>query len=146
MTSEDAAAPTFHATGLHVGDIEVDGDDAEGHQSDIDIGQKHQHQREERTREERQDFDEEVVHRVAQAHDTPIDARLELTCLVALCRKESQTEGEHPLDDVQREVATHEDAHPFAIVALEECHHSPYDLLTQQDHTDQGQQAYGTTP
>ena len=146
MASEDAAAPALHAAGLYIGDVEIDGDDAECHQSDIDVGQEHQHQGEERTREQRQYLDEEIVHRIAQAHDAAIDARLELTRLVAFCREESQAEGEHTLDNPQREVATDEDTHPLTVVSLEERDYGAHHLLAQEDHADDRQQANRTAP
>ena len=101
MGSEDASSPSLHLRGLDVGHPEIDGNDAECHQSHIDIGDEHQHQGQDGTGEERQDFDEEVVDGVRETHDAAIDARLQLTRLVALAGKEGHAERQHAFDDFQ---------------------------------------------
>ena len=146
MSTEYAAPSALHALGLNVGDPEIDGHDAECHQSDIDVGSKHQYQGQHGTCEERQDFDEEIVHRVRQAHDAPVYTRLQFASLVALGGEESHAERKHPFDHPQREVAADQDAHALAKVALEERDTRGHDLLAQQDGGDDGQDARGTAP
>ena len=129
MAAEDTAASTLHRRRLDICYPEIDGDDEQCYEADEDVGGKHQYQRQDCTREEWQDFDEEVVDGVRQAHNTPVDARLQLASLVTLGREEGHSEGQHSFDYPQRQVAAYQDAHAFAVVALEEGHHCADYLL-----------------
>ena len=146
MTAEDAATSALHAPGLYIGDIEIDGNNTESHQTDVDIGCEHQHQRQEGTGEERQNFDEEVVDGVRQAHDAAVDTRLQLARLVAIGREEGHSERQHTLDDTQRKVAADEDAHTLAIVTLTEGDEGTHHLLAQQDDADNHEDTGSTAP
>ena len=146
MAAEDAAPPAFHPIGLDIGDPEVDGDDAERHESDVDVGHEHQHEGEDGTGEERQDFDEEVVDGVAEAHDATVDTRLQFARLVALGGEERHPERQHAFHHAHRQVAAHEDAHTLAVVALEEGHQGGDDFFAQEDDGDGGEDAHGTAP
>ena len=143
MTAEDAASPALHSCRLDIGHPEIDGHDAQGHEAHVEVGGEHQHEGEDGAGEERQNLDEEIVHRVAQAHDASVDTRLQLSRLVALTAEEGHAERQDAVYYFQRQVAAHQDAHPLAVVALEERHHRSHQLLAQQDDADDGKYLYG---
>ena len=130
MAAKDTSTPTLHLGGLDIGDPEIKGYDAEGHEAYIDIGDEHKGQGQYGTGKEWQNLDEEIINRIRKAHNATIDARLELARFVALAGEERHTEREDALDDAQGEIATDEDTHALAIVALEEGDNGAHHLLT----------------
>ena len=98
MPTKNTPSASFHSFGLYVSDIEVNRHDTYGYQPHIDIGHEHQHQRQDSTGEQRQNLYEEIVDCVAQAHDSPVYARLQFSGLISLCREKCHSEGEHSFD------------------------------------------------
>ena len=146
MTAEDVTPSALHAARLDVGYPEIHGDNEQRDETHIDVRHEHQYQGENGTRKQRQYFDEEIVHRVRQRHDTPVDTRLELARLVTLAGKECQAERQDAVDHLQRQVAADEDAQLFAVVALEERNHQGHKLLAQQYDGDDGQYLHRVAP
>ena len=98
MSTENASSTTFHLRGLDIGHPEVERHDAQRHETHVEVGCEHQSQGEDGTRKQWQNFDEEIVHRVAHAHDTSVYARLQLTRFVALAGEEGHAEGKDPVE------------------------------------------------
>ena len=82
MAGEDAATTAFHTFRLNIRHPEVKRYDTQGYQSNIDISDEHEYKGQHGTGEEGQYFDEEVVDRIAETHDSTVYARLKLTCLI----------------------------------------------------------------
>ena len=140
------AAPALEAARLAVGDPEIDRHDAQRHEAHIDIGGEHQDQRQQGAREQRQQVDEEILHRARQAAHALVDTGLELAGGVLVRIEIGHPEGQHLLDDALREVARDEDAHPLAVVVLREGDQHREQLLAQQHDADDGQDAGGLRP
>ena len=133
MGAEHTVAPALHAASLHGGNPKIDGNDGGGHEAHVDVGGIHQHQRQHGAGEKRQDVDKEVLHRVAEAHDAAVDARLQLAGLIAVLTEESHAERQYAVDHPQREVAAHIDAYLLAEDALSEGDERRQHLLAEQD-------------
>ena len=140
------AAPALELARLAHRDPEVDGHDQQGGEAHVDVGGEHQDEREHGTREERQQVDEEVLHRAREAAHALVDTRLELPGGVVGPGEEGHPEGQDLVDHGLREVLGHEDAHPLAEVVLEIVDHRGEDLLAQQDDADDGEDACRLRP
>ena len=93
------AAPALETFCLPVGDPEIDRHDPKGHETHIDVGGEHQDQRKQGAGEERQQVDEEVLHRPAETADALVDTRLKLARRIVVGVEEGHPEGQHLLDD-----------------------------------------------
>ena len=67
LTVEDAAASGPHTHRLDISNVEIDGNDEQGYQSYIDVGQKHEDERQHGTRHQRQNVDKEAIDSTACA-------------------------------------------------------------------------------
>ena len=139
MTSEDAPSSAFHSRGLDVGNPEVERHDTQGNKPHIDICCKHQSKGKNGAREEGQNLDEEVVYRVAHAHDASVDSRLQFARLVAFAIEECHAEREDAIHHLQRHVARDQNAHSLTIVSLAESNDGADDFLAQKNDGDDGQ-------
>ena len=146
MSAEDTPSSALHPFCLKVGYIKIYRYDTQSDQPHIDIRPKHQNKRQDGTCEERQDFNEEIVDGIRQTHDASVDSRLQFSRFIPFGCKECHTEGKHALHHPQRKITTHKDTHPLTIISLEECHQSPYYLLTKKDDGNSGQYLNGTAP
>ena len=136
MAIEYAAPSGSHALSLNIGNIEVYGHDEQSHQTHIDIGREHQDQRKQGAGEERQQVDEEVLHRPAEAADALVDTRLELARRILVGIEIGHPEGQHLLDDTLRKVARHEDTHPLAEIVLGKGDQRREDFLAEEHDAD----------
>ena len=140
------AAPPLEPTRLAVGDPEIDGHDAEGHESHIDIGGEHQDQGEQGAGEQRQQVDEEVLHGARQRADALVDTGLEFAGGVVAGVEKGDPEGEHLLDNALSQVAADVDAHPLAEVVLCKGDQGGEHLFAQQHNADDGHNAGRLSP
>ena len=134
MGAKDTVAPALHTPTLHSGNPEIHRDDDSGHQSDIDVGGIHQHQGQHGTGEERENIDEEILYSVAEAHDSPVNSRLQLAGFVAFLAEIRHAELQNAVHHTQREVAAHMDANLFSEETLSEGNQGRQYLFAKQ-HT-----------
>ena len=84
MSAKNTPSSPLHPFRLNIGDPEVDRHDAKCHETHIDIRHEHQHQCQDGAGEKRKNLDKEIVDRVAEAHDAPVDTRLQFSRLITL--------------------------------------------------------------
>lgn len=79
----DTSPACSHTLGLEIGDIEIDRDDTQGHQTYIDVGHEHQYEGDDGTCDERQYINEKDIDRATETCHAFVDTRLQLAGLIA---------------------------------------------------------------
>ncbi len=138
--------PSLQALGLPVGNPEIHRDDPQGHQPHIDIGREHEDEGQQGAGEQRQQVDEEILHRARKAAHALVDTGLDLSGSVFRRVEERHLESEHLLDDRLRQVPRNKDAHPLSEVILRKGDERRQDFLAKQDYRNDNQDFRSLSP